>query len=56
MQGLETTATLDLKTDEWVIHTPSIKATKFWPGGLGLTATHAVVFAQLIIDGNTHGV
>ena len=26
--GLETTATLDMKTDEWVIHTPTIRATK----------------------------
>ena len=34
--GLETTATLDLATDEFVIHTPNIKATKFWPGALGL--------------------
>ena len=56
VQGLETTATLDLKTDEWVINTPSIKAAKFWPGGLGITATHAVVFAKMIIDGNVHGV
>jgi acyl-CoA oxidase len=34
--GLETTATLDKATDEFVIHTPNIKATKFWPGALGL--------------------
>jgi acyl-CoA oxidase len=54
--GLETTATLDLKTDEFVIHTPNIKATKFWPGTLGIFATHAVVFARLITNGNDHGV
>jgi acyl-CoA oxidase len=34
--GLETTATLDKATDEFVIHTPTIKATKYWPGSLGL--------------------
>lgn len=34
--GLETTATLDKTTDEFVIHTPNIKATKFWPGTVGL--------------------
>jgi len=45
--ALETTAILDLATDEWVIHTPTIKATKFWPGSLGVHATHAVVFARL---------
>lgn len=56
VQGLETTATLDRKTDEWVIHTPSIKAYKFWPGGLGRSATHAVVFASLRVDENNYGV
>ena len=56
VQGLETTATLDLQTDEFIIHTPTIRAAKFWPGGLGITATHAVVFAQLIINGDKYGV
>ena len=36
VQGIETTATLDKSTDEFVIHSPTIRATKFWPGGLGL--------------------
>lgn len=54
--GLETTATLDKKTDEFVIHTPTIKATKFWPGTIGLQATHGVVFARLIVDENDYGV
>jgi acyl-CoA oxidase len=45
VQGLETTATLDKQTDEFIIHTPHIKATKFWPGTLGRHATHATVFA-----------
>ena len=47
--GIETTATFDKATDEFIIHTPTIKATKFWPGGLGIIATHAVVMAKLII-------
>jgi acyl-CoA oxidase len=34
--GLETTAKLDLPNDEFVIHSPSFKASKFWPGSLGL--------------------
>ena len=54
--GLETTATFDEKTDEFVIHTPSISATKWWPGDMGQFSTHAVVFAQLIIEGNSYGV
>ena len=41
-----------MKTDEFIIHTPDISATKWWPGDLGLFANHAIVFAQLIIDGN----
>ena len=53
---LETTATLDMETDEFVINTPSVKATKFWPGGLGIGATHAVVFARCIVDDNDYGV
>lgn len=51
--GIETTATYDKVTDEFVIHTPNIRATKFWPGGLGKTATHAVVMAQLILEGKS---
>lgn len=47
--GLETTATLDKFTDEWVINTPTIRATKFWPGTLGLMANHAVVYARCIV-------
>lgn len=31
--GVETTATFDEKTDEFVIHTPHLGATKWWIGG-----------------------
>ena len=54
--GLETTATLDQATDEFVIHTPTIKATKFWPGSLGVVGTHSIVFARCIAGGNDYGV
>ena len=54
--GLETTATLDMETDEFVIHTPTITATKFWPGSLGVVSTHAVVFARCLANGNDYGV
>ena len=33
--GLETTATFDNETDEFVINTPTITATKWWPGDMG---------------------
>ena len=54
--GLETTATLDIDTDEFVIHTPHFKAAKFWPGNLGIQATHAVVFARCIALETDYGV
>jgi acyl-CoA oxidase len=53
---LETTATLDKSTDEFVIHSPTTTSTKFWPGDLGRYSTHAVVFARLKIDGKDYGV
>lgn len=56
VQGLETRAVFDKVTDEFVLHTPSIRATKWWPGGLGIFATHAVVMAKLILDGKAYGV
>ena len=56
MAGLETTATYDLATEEFCIHTPTIKAAKFWPGNLGVQATHAVVFARCISLETDYGV
>jgi acyl-CoA oxidase len=49
--GIETTATFDKKTDEFVLHTPTIRAAKFWPGELGVFSDHAVVCARLILEG-----
>ena len=58
--GLETTATFDKETDEFIIDTPTITATKWWPGELGTMANFALVFAQLIIEDegekNSYGV
>ena len=54
--GLETTATLDLETDEFVIHSPTITSTKYWPGGLGLWSNHALVFARCIVNDNDYGI
>jgi len=53
--GLETTATLDKTTDEWVIHSPTVSSTKFWPGGMGLWANYAIVFARCIANGKEFG-
>ena len=54
--ALETTATLDKSTDEFVINTPTITATKYWPGDLGRFSSHAVVFARLRIDEDDYGI
>jgi acyl-CoA oxidase len=54
--GIETTATLDMKTDEFVIHSPTISSTKFWPGGMGLWANFAIAFARCIVEENDYGV
>ena len=32
VRGLETTATYDKTTQEFVIHSPSLSACKWWPG------------------------
>ena len=32
VRGLETTAIYDEKTQEFVVNTPTLTATKFWPG------------------------
>ncbi|KAJ2450251.1 hypothetical protein EV183_004410 [Coemansia sp. RSA 2336] len=55
VQGLETTCTYIRETDEFEVHSPSISACKWWIGSLGVTATHAMVMAQLIVDGKRLG-
>lgn len=42
MRGLQTTATYDVDAQEFILHTPTLTATKWWPGGLGKTSTHVV--------------
>ncbi|XP_008258697.1 peroxisomal acyl-coenzyme A oxidase 2 isoform X1 [Oryctolagus cuniculus] len=55
LQGLETEATYDAATQEFVIHSPTVTATKWWPGDLGRSATHALILAQLICSGARRG-
>jgi acyl-CoA oxidase len=57
VRGIETTAHYDRDHQQWVLNTPTLTSTKWWPGGLGKTATHAAVFARLITpDGVDRGV
>ncbi|KAF9897176.1 hypothetical protein BX616_006058, partial [Lobosporangium transversale] len=55
LSGLETTATFNKDTDEWIIHSTTFTASKWWIGGLGVIATHAFIQARLIIDGKDYG-
>jgi acyl-CoA oxidase len=55
VSGLETTATLDTATDEWVLHSPTITATKMWPGSLGVMANYAIVYARCLIGDKDYG-
>jgi acyl-CoA oxidase len=48
VQALETTATYDAQTEEFVIHSTTPTARKDYIGGAAETATVAAVFAQLI--------
>lgn len=50
VRALETTATFtkDDGDGHFVIHSPTLTSTKFWPGTLGRSANHAMVIARLI--------
>jgi len=53
---MRTTATYQPSTLEFIINTPDVEACKIWVGNLGQSATHAVVYAQLITpDQHCHG-
>ncbi|KAF8572729.1 acyl-CoA oxidase [Ramaria rubella] len=56
VRGLETTATFDPATDGFILHSPTVSSTKYWPGGLGYSCSHAIVMARLIIHGRDYGV
>ncbi|KAF9946236.1 Acyl-coenzyme A oxidase (Acyl-CoA oxidase) [Mortierella alpina] len=55
LSRLETTATLDIERDQWVINSPTQSSAKFWIGTLGKIANHAAVQAKLIINGKDYG-
>ncbi|KAH7713092.1 Protein F59F4.1 [Aphelenchoides avenae] len=55
LKKLETTAAYDLKTQEFVLNTPTVTATKWWPGYMGKSANYVVLLAQLYTGGKCHG-
>ncbi|HEX6020795.1 MAG TPA: acyl-CoA dehydrogenase [Solirubrobacter sp.] len=56
VQALETTATYDPETQEFVVHTPHDDARKDYIGNAARDGRMAVVFAQLIAGGERRGV
>ena len=56
VQSLLTTATYVPETDEIEIHSPGIAARKDYIGNAARDARMAAVFAQLVVDGENHGV
>ncbi|EFN54271.1 hypothetical protein CHLNCDRAFT_36152 [Chlorella variabilis] len=55
VRGLQTVAVYDEASREFVVHTPSLEAHKWWPGGLGKTATHVILMARLFAQGRDYG-
>jgi len=55
VRGLETTSTYDPDSQEFIVHSPTLTSTKWWPGGLGKTATHVMLMARLFVQGKDYG-
>jgi acyl-CoA oxidase len=56
VRDVETVARYDAARGEFVVHTPSELARKEWIGNAARHARMATVFAQLEVDGQSHGV
>ena len=72
LRGLETTATFDKKSQEFIIDSPTLTSIKFWPGACnskihlfsnfknnylaGKSCNYAIVMAKLIIEEKEHGI
>lgn len=55
VRGIELEARWDHETKEFILHSPTLTASKWWNGTLGRTATHAVVVAQLQLPDSLNG-
>jgi acyl-CoA oxidase len=53
VRGLELEARWDNRTKEFVLHSPTLTASKWWNGSLGRLANHAIVVAQLLLPDHT---
>ncbi|ORZ08901.1 acyl-CoA dehydrogenase/oxidase [Absidia repens] len=55
LRDLETVATYDSNSDEFIIESPTITSTKWYIGAAAQTATHTVVISQTVINGKNVG-
>jgi len=59
VRGIKTTATFDptLYNNDggWVIDTPGLEATKWWPGGLAKSCNCCILMARVVINGRNMG-
>jgi len=54
IQRLETEAVFDRATDSFILNTPTLTATKFWPGALGRSTNYVLLMAQLFTPDRSH--
>uniref|UniRef100_F1KYT0 Peroxisomal acyl-coenzyme A oxidase 1 n=1 Tax=Ascaris suum TaxID=6253 RepID=F1KYT0_ASCSU len=55
LRKLETTAIYDINNEQFIINSPTITSTKWWPGNLGKMSNYAIVVAQLYLNGECYG-
>lgn len=55
VENLGTVAVYDDTSDEFIINTNNLAGMKWWPGDCGVSATHVLVIARLIVKGKDHG-
>ena len=53
---METTATYDNETKEFIVHAPPPLAQKYWITNGAVHAKHVVVMAQLHVNGKNEGI
>ncbi|KAG0245587.1 acyl-Coenzyme A oxidase [Mortierella sp. GBA43] len=56
LRGLQTSSTYDPESDEWIIQSPTLAATKWFVGSCGEIATHTVALCQTVVNGENHGI
>ena len=55
VRGIEIEARYDHLNQQFTFNSPTITATKWWIGGLGLCSTHTLLVANLIISNTNYG-